>query len=265
MLERSPSLLLQPYVRSLWASSRPASQIGRQEVTFPGLDSYIVIRLDGSSLRLKKDECHSASLGQALVSGLQTQGFERELNCSAAVGAVVKPGALPVLIHHRASELTDRHVSIAEFWGLQKFRRLVERLLESANLESRLRIFEEFLAGVISHKLLPHPVVGAALPKLGCGTVISELAASSGFSHRHFNHLFASSVGVSPKHYQRLLRFSVCLSSLNSHPERNWSDVALASGYADQSHFNRDFRALAGITPTEYAHGVRRSWMHMQR
>jgi AraC-like DNA-binding protein len=38
---------------------------------------------------------------------------------------------------------------------------------------------------------------------------------------------------------------------LEAEPAR-WADIALAAGYCDQSHLNRDFRELAGTTPSDF-------------
>ena len=50
-----------------------------------------------------------------------------------------------------------------------------------------------------------------------------------------------------------MLRFERVVSILASDEPSRWVDVAYDGGYYDQAHFNRDFRALAGVTPRQYA------------
>jgi AraC-like DNA-binding protein len=79
---------------------------------------------------------------------------------------------------------------------------------------------------------------------------VADVAARSAVSPRHLERVFQEQVGVSPKVFGRLLRLDHALQ-LGS-PECNWSQVAGACGYFDQSHMVRDFRALTGATPVEF-------------
>ena len=80
---------------------------------------------------------------------------------------------------------------------------------------------------------------------------IGELARDVGWSHRHLSARFREQVGLPPKALARVLRFERALNFLRGVRPRPLAEVALAARYYDQAHLNREFRALAGCTPTE--------------
>ena len=71
-------------------------------------------------------------------------------------------------------------------------------------------------------------------------------------SRRRLEESFRASVGVTPKEYQRLQRFRRALDHINTAPDVGWATFAVERGYYDQSHFNNDFRAHAGLRPSQY-------------
>jgi AraC-like DNA-binding protein len=62
--------------------------------------------------------------------------------------------------------------------------------------------------------------------------------------------------------YCRVLRFQHVLRAGTS-GLASLIDVAMASGYSDQSHFNREFREFTGVTPTEYRQAAPRAPHHV--
>jgi AraC-like DNA-binding protein len=73
----------------------------------------------------------------------------------------------------------------------------------------------------------------------------------------HFAHAFSDTYGVSPHHYLLMRRVEVARSLL-----RNGSSIVEASamtGFADQAHLTRKFRAILGYTPGAWAQATRRS------
>lgn len=82
---------------------------------------------------------------------------------------------------------------------------------------------------------------------------VEALAGRVGVTRRHLERRFLDTVGVSPKRLARIARFQHALRMLESgDTPRDGAHTAAACGYADQSHFIRDFRDLAGCSPSAH-------------
>ena len=79
---------------------------------------------------------------------------------------------------------------------------------------------------------------------------IERVADASGITRRHLEKRFLDQVGLTPKRLARISRFQYALQLLESGGARPGADTAAACGYADQAHFVRDFRSLAGCPPS---------------
>lgn len=80
---------------------------------------------------------------------------------------------------------------------------------------------------------------------------LETIAAQIGMSQYYFCSLFKQSIGIPPWRYviqQRVERAKALLKT----SDRSISDVSLLSGFAHQTHLNKHFYKLVGITPKNY-------------
>lgn len=77
---------------------------------------------------------------------------------------------------------------------------------------------------------------------------ISELATCCGISTSHFAHAFKTSTGVAP-HQWLLRRRAERAQDLLRRTSLSLAQIAQLCGFADQSHFNRVFQRLNGVSP----------------
>jgi AraC-like DNA-binding protein len=82
---------------------------------------------------------------------------------------------------------------------------------------------------------------------------IERICRAVSISRKHLNHLFHLHVGLTPKVYGRMFRFRSVVDLVQRGRRLDWASVAADCGYYDQSHFNREFREFAGMSPGEYA------------
>jgi AraC family L-rhamnose operon transcriptional activator RhaR/AraC family L-rhamnose operon regulatory protein RhaS len=78
-----------------------------------------------------------------------------------------------------------------------------------------------------------------------------ELAKACGLSVRAFERQFRATYQSSPHDYVRQMRVRMSCSAL-VFSKKSLAEVASTFGFADQSHFAKEFRRIMGDTPREY-------------
>lgn len=80
---------------------------------------------------------------------------------------------------------------------------------------------------------------------------LAALAAIAGLSVYHFARAFKHSTGVTPHQYLVSRRIERAKEML-ARTEAPLAEIALATGFSDQSHLSRHFRQILGITPSHF-------------
>ncbi len=78
--------------------------------------------------------------------------------------------------------------------------------------------------------------------------LLKDLSAQTGLSPSRFGRAFKLSMGISPHRWQMNLRILEAQEMLRE-GTRSQADVALATGFAEQSHFSRAFKEVVGVPP----------------
>jgi AraC-like DNA-binding protein len=173
-------------------------------------------------------------------------------------GVSFKPGGAYPFLRLPLSELHDGVVSLDALWGYLAAE-VRERLYAVPTIQERFVLLEQLLLARLSEALAKSShdfqTVHYALDQLRLqhGTLsIKALSDKIGISQNHLTTQFKRLVGGTPKEIARLYRFQHVLQMINPLQPVDWTQVAHQSLYYDQSHFNKDFMAFTGHTPTDY-------------
>lgn len=84
---------------------------------------------------------------------------------------------------------------------------------------------------------------------------LAELSEIAGLNSHHFAHAFKETVGVPPHRFIVERRIEKARSLLEDR-QQSIADIAIACGFANQSHFTHHFRRVFGTTPAKYRRGL---------
>ncbi|WP_269084833.1 AraC family transcriptional regulator [Streptacidiphilus anmyonensis] len=133
-----------------------------------------------------------------------------------------------------------------------------ERLREAADWPGRFAVLDAWLLGRLRGAAdtgLPTEVGEAwrLLRASGGRLRVAAVAEEVGWSERHLRNRFLAEIGLTPKAAARVIRFDLARRRLAQRPAApDLAGLAADHGYADQSHLDREFSALAGCAPSAW-------------
>lgn len=231
---------LEPLIERLWLFRAPGFAHDFDRMLPTGLPQVL--------FNLVEDETRVGRESVERLPGTILQGpFDRAFvidtrqKCGVA-GVELRAGALGSWVH--GPELTCARVGIGELYRGD----LRDRLLSGGSDASVLDRLEEVL--VETRRRPPDRRIAAAAHALDRGRSVAAVSDGLGMTERRLREEFHRRTGLLPKRYARVRRLQRVLALAQG--ELEWGVIAHLTGFSDQAHLSREFRALTGLSPTAY-------------
>jgi AraC-like DNA-binding protein len=246
----SPPADLAPFIRFFWGVAGTSIPHARERVVPDGCCELIVhfgapfseVNADGKLVVQPRGFLFGQLQSALVLAPGESIGF---------VAARFHPAGIGTLLGIDPRALGGVAVPLADLFG-RAGGESVDRILTAHSIEQGWAVLIGFLRDAARRSLPRTAMLGQlctlfARPGASVGAAARELSMST----RSLERRFSESVGLAPRHFIRIARVAAAADLLRSRSP-SLAGVAQAAGYADQSHFTREFRVLAGVTPGEY-------------
>lgn len=203
-----------------------------------------IVGADGAVLRV--------GLGEGFVGGVSEHtSLSRSSGRQGGVHVFAPLEVLARVVGCPPEAIANRVVALDAL--VRDARALGERLAEAADAAARFDLLDGFVAARLSRTpaLDRRVSAAAAMLRRTPDAGVAQVAEAVNLDRRLLARRFGETWGLSPRRYARVARFEAFAALLAREPDLPLADLALAAGYYDQPHLNRDVRALASATPAE--------------
>jgi AraC-like DNA-binding protein len=254
-LEYRPHEGARPYVEFYWRGTFAPGEEGLlSQRVVPNGYVELIIHLGDASCHLYRNGQWSSSATSILI-GLYSEPYEvRFLNDVQVFGIRFKPEAWLPVLGIPASELCNGHEDLSMVMGVAH-EDLVEHVREAADIAGMIDHADTWILRRTMDKPYrrDHVHQAAELIRRAPTTLkIEELAGLVNIGQRQLERSFKQRIGVTPKQYQRMQRLNRVNRLLLHGLRMDLTEIAYACGFADQSHFIREFRLFTGERPNRF-------------
>jgi AraC-like DNA-binding protein len=252
---RGPNFRLMPYVIDYWGyRERACMPMRRLQPPFAGIP--MIVTLGPSIDIINGGRPTERGVFRSFLAGLHDVHVFTEYE-GEQVGFQVNFTLLGAyrFLNITMYDISNRCVDLGDLLGDADAERLADSLHNAMDWPARFDLMDRFLLERLLRGRPMSPDVAWALKGLQAShgaCSIGALGRDLACSRKTLIQRFHAQVGLSPKAVASILRFAHAVERIRATDEESWADLALACGYYDQAHFNRDFRRYSGRTPREF-------------
>lgn len=189
------------------------------------------------------------------LAGLRDRPYRVvQRGCVDSIGISFYPYGLFPFLKVPMSEFTNRTVEL-ELIDRGFTRELRDRLAGCVSVREKLDIIESALLRTLDSGLMADRCTGILFNAfLACtGEMnIERFCGVHGVNKRKLERLFNKYIGISPKLFHRINRFTGIVNKIIDKDYDSLTTMAVNADYYDQTHFIKDFKALAGCPPSRF-------------
>jgi AraC-like DNA-binding protein len=255
----TPHMALQPYIQHyVYCEIGNAGKWSCTNMAPPGCTS-LSIAAGGKNVYISENAKPAVKYESVTFVGQTTRFKKLSLFDHLKTFFVIfRPCGAYQLLGIKQDECSDSCTNLSELLGAS-VRLFEEELAEQTSPEYLKAVVERFFFKQIDKQRKREESVQLARAvkqiRLNSydGLLIETLCRKEGYSISRLERHMRRIVGMSPKKYQRIMRFNAVLQYINRNPlNRNWSAIANRFGYYDQTHFIKEFKLFYGKTPVGY-------------
>jgi AraC-like DNA-binding protein len=190
----------------------------------------------------------------AWISGMQTGCITISVhNRSEMLVVQFKSAGSYPFLHIPVYNLTEKILPAAEIVG-NEILTLREKLLFRNTSKGKFELIDEWLNSRFDEMRKAPGEVLRSMSTLQKEAVsdLPKIIDEYPHTRKHLISQFKKYVGVTPKAYQRILRFNEIFHRIQKKEKIVWANIAYQCGYSDQSHFIKEFKRFSGFNPREF-------------
>ncbi|MBK8608833.1 MAG: AraC family transcriptional regulator [Chitinophagaceae bacterium] len=248
----TPHVLLQEFINCIMVVHAEMNTGERVVVCYPPTPQHSLFFYIDDRIKVRK-EGHTGFILQprSVVVGLQSSRVALDIGRShKAVRVGFHPGGMYRLLGISMHEMIDGSYDAADVFG-NEMQHINNRLQEAGSFDEIKDVIEQFLLMKVKllKRALPFDQAMLELLRLSGNVPIEQIASLACLSLRQFERISKERIGIPPKVFARLARFSKAYRLRENFPLASWTSIAHECGYFDQAHFIRDFKEFAGVSP----------------